>query len=89
MSCSNSLRRSPKPGAFTASHVDRAAQFINNQSGERLAFNVFGDDQDRLAQFRNLLKDGQQVAHRRNLLLAQQNKGFVSTASIFSGSVMK
>ena len=49
MSSSMALRRSPKPGAFTAQHVERAAELVDDQRGEGFAFDVFGDDQERLA----------------------------------------
>ena len=49
MSSSMALRRSPKPGAFTAAHVQRAAQLVDHQGRQRLALDVLGDDEQRLA----------------------------------------
>jgi hypothetical protein len=49
MSFSIALRRSPKPGALTAQTLQRAAQLVDDQRGERLALDVLGDDQQRLA----------------------------------------
>ena len=49
MSSSIALRRSPKPGAFTAAHVQRAAELVHDERRERLALDVLGDDQQRLA----------------------------------------
>ena len=49
MSSSMALRRSPKPGAFTAHAVQRAAELVDHEGRQRLALHVLGDDQDRLA----------------------------------------
>ena len=49
MSSSMALRRSPKPGALTAQHLERAAQLVDDQRRQRLALDVLGDDQQRLA----------------------------------------
>jgi hypothetical protein len=49
MSFSISLRRSPKPGALTAATFRHAAQAVDDERGERLAFEVLGDDEQRLA----------------------------------------
>ena len=49
MSSSIALRRSPKPGALTAAAVQRAAQLVDDQRRQRLALDVLGDDQQRLA----------------------------------------
>ena len=58
MSSSMALRRSPKPGALTAHDLQRAAQLVDHQRGERLALDVLGDDEQRLAALRDLLEDG-------------------------------
>ena len=39
------LRRSPKPGAFTAAHVEGAAELVHDERREGLALHVLGDDQ--------------------------------------------
>ena len=52
MSSSMALRRSPKPGALTAQHVQRAAELVDDQRRQRLALDVLGDDQQRLAALR-------------------------------------
>jgi hypothetical protein len=68
MSCSIALRRSPKPGALTAARVERAAELVDDERGERLALDVLGDDQERLAGLRDLLERRQQVLHREIFL---------------------
>ena len=63
MSLSISLRRSPKPGALTAATLQRAAQLVDDQRGQRLALDVLGDDEQRLAGAGDLLEQRQQVLH--------------------------
>ena len=45
MSSSIALRRSPKPGAFTAATLKPAAQLVHHEGGQRLAFDVLSHDQ--------------------------------------------
>ena len=73
MSSSIALRRSPKPGAFTAATLQRAAQLVDDERGQRLALDVLGDDEERLAEPRDLLQDGKQILHRRDLLLVDED----------------
>ena len=49
MSPSMALRRSPKPGALTAQMFKHAAELVDHQRRQRLAFDVLGDNQQRLA----------------------------------------
>ena len=73
MSSSIALRRSPKPGAFTAHAFRRATQLVDNQSRQRFAFHFFGNHQQRLAATRDLLEHRQQVLHVGDLLLVDQD----------------
>ena len=73
MSSSIALRRSPKPGAFTAATLERAAQLVDDQRGERFALDVLGDDQQRTAGLGDLLQQRQQILHRADLLLVDQD----------------
>ena len=41
--------------------VERAAELVHDQGREGFAFDVFGDDEQRLASFRDLLEHRQQV----------------------------
>jgi hypothetical protein len=61
MSCSMALRRSPKPGALTATDVEGAADLVDDQGGQGLAVDVLGDDEQRLAGLHDLLQQRQQV----------------------------
>ena len=56
MSSHMALRRSPKPGALTAQTLKRAAQLVHHEGGEGFAFDVFSDDQQRLADLGDLLE---------------------------------
>ena len=75
MSSSIALRRSPKPGALTATHAQRAANLVDHQRRQRLALDVLGDEQERLAGLGDRLENRQQVLHRRDLLLVDQDVG--------------
>ena len=53
--------------------LQRAAQLVDDQRRERFAFDVFRDDQQRTAEARHLLEHRQQVLHRADLLLVDQD----------------
>ena len=90
MSSSMALRRSPKPGAFTAQHVERAAELVDDQRGEGFAFDVFGDDQQRLAGVDDGFEHGHEVLDARDLLLVDEDVGvFEHALSSSCGSVTK
>ena len=52
-----------------------AAELVDDQGGQRLALDVLGDDQERLARLRDLLQDRHEVLDRRDLLLVDQDVG--------------
>ena len=54
--------------------VQRAAELVDHQRGQRLALDVLGDDQQRLALLGDLLEQRQQVLHVRDLLLVEQDE---------------
>src|ERR1700694_2227592 len=56
---------------------ERAAQFVDDQGGLRLALDVLGDDQQRLAALHHLFEDGQQIGDRRDLLIGDQDVGIL------------
>ena len=60
---------------FHGRNLQRAAQLVDDQSRERFAFDVFRDDQQRLAALCDLLKQRKQVLHRADLLLVNQDVG--------------
>src|SRR4051812_3846719 len=53
--------------------LQSAAQFVDDQSGKRFAFHVFGNDQQGLGALGDLLEQGKQVLHRRDLLLVDED----------------
>ena len=66
-------RRSPNPGAFTAAMFS-VPQLVHDESRECFAFDVFGNDEHRLAELRNLFEQRQQILHRADLLLVDQDE---------------
>ena len=60
--------------------VQRAAQLVHHQSGQRFAFHFLGDDQQRLAGAGDLLEQRQQVLHVADLLLVDQDVGIFEHA---------
>ena len=67
------LRRSPKPGALAAAQRKRAADLVDDERRQRLAFDLLGDDDDRAAALGDALEDRNEVPHARDLLLVQEN----------------
>ena len=47
-------------GGLYRADLESASQLVDHQGGKRFAFNVFGDDQKRLAHLGDLLENGQQ-----------------------------
>src|SRR5690606_18785142 len=62
-------------GGLDGEHVERATQLVEHQRGERLALDVLGDDQERLAGLDDLLEYGQEVLQRADLLLVDEDVG--------------
>ncbi len=54
--------------------LEDAAQVVHHQGGERLAVDVFGDDEERLAGLGDLLEDRQEVADVGDLLVVQEDE---------------
>ncbi len=77
---SMALRRSPKPGALTAQHLEDAAQLVDHERRQGLALDVLGDDQQRAAALGDLLEQREQVLDRRDLLLVDQDVGVLELA---------
>ena len=53
--------------------VQRAAELVHDERGECFAVDVFRDDEERLARLRHLLERGEQILHRRDLLLVDED----------------
>jgi hypothetical protein len=70
-------------------HLEGAAQLVHHQGRQRLALDIFRDDEQGLAGLGHLLQHREQLLHRRDLLVVDEDVGVIQTASIFSGSVTK
>ena len=68
------LRRSPKPGALTATRVNDAANFVDNEGGKGVAVHVFGDNHERAAGLRDFFQNGNQVGGGADFLLVNQHE---------------
>ena len=55
-------------------NLQNAAELVHDERGQGFAFDVFGDDQQRLAGLRNGLENGHQVLRTRNLLLVHEDQ---------------
>jgi hypothetical protein len=53
--------------------LQRATELVDHERGQRFTLDVFRDDQQRTAEARHLLEHGQQVLHRRDLLLVDED----------------
>src|SRR5581483_4225454 len=56
---------------------ERAADLVDNESGEGLALDVLGDDQQRTAGLHHLLEHRQHVVHGADLLIGDEDEGVV------------
>ena len=54
--------------------LQRAAQLVDHERGQRFAFDVLGHDQERLARLGDLLEQRQQVRQRTELRLVDENQ---------------
>jgi hypothetical protein len=69
------LRRSPKPGRLDGRDLEAAAQLVDDERGQRLALDLLGDDQQRLARLHDGLEQRQHRLQARQLLLVDQDVG--------------
>ena len=66
-----------EPGGLHRDGVERAADLVHDERGERLALDVLGQDQDRLAGLHDLLEHREQVLDRADLRVRDQDVGVV------------
>ena len=71
----HSLAAVAEARGLNGANVDRAAEAVHNEGREGFAFDFFGDDEERLTGLGNFLEDWEEVLHRGNLLLVQQDVG--------------
>ena len=67
-------------GSLHRASIQRAAQLVDYQSGQRFAFHFFGDHQQRLAGAGDLLEQRQQILHVADLLFVDQDVGIFEHA---------
>ena len=60
-------------GRLDGGGLQRAAQLVDDERRQRLALDVLRDDEQRPAEARHLLEHRQQVLHRADLLLVDQD----------------
>src|ERR1700689_1646415 len=53
--------------------LQRATQFVDDESSQRFAFNILSDDDQRLAALGNLLEQREKILHAGNLLFVDQD----------------
>ena len=87
ISCSISLRRSPKPGALTATQVKVPRRRLTSRVGQGVAVHILGDDDQLLAVLDDLLEQRQDLLNGGDLLIGDQDVGIVDDGSILSVSV--
>ena len=61
--------------SLDGSNLEAAAQLVDDERGERLAFDVLGDDEQRLARLHDGLEQRQHGLQARELLLVDENVG--------------
>src|SRR4029079_1449664 len=59
-------------GRLYGTHVEDAAELVDDERGKRFAFNILGDDHERLALLAGLLQDRQHFAEIADLLFVDQ-----------------
>ena len=67
------MRRSPKPWGLDGRGLKGAAKLVDDERGQRLAFDVFGHDEQRPPHARDLLEHREEILHRADLLLVDQD----------------
>ena len=75
MSLEHRLAAVAEAGGLHGGDVEDAAELVDDQRRQRLALDVLGDDQERLARLGHLLEQGDQVAEVADLLLVEEDQG--------------
>jgi hypothetical protein len=75
--------------SLDGSDLQAATQLVDDEGGERFAFDVFRDDEEGLRGLDDGLEDRQHRLERGELLLVQEDVGSSSSATILSALVMK
>src|SRR6266446_3948133 len=70
----HSLAAIAKARGLDGCALQGAAQLVHHEGSEGFAFDVFRDDDERLAELGNLLEQGKQVLHRADLLFVDEDQ---------------
>ena len=62
-------------GSLYGCNLQCPAKFIDDQSSQRFALNIFGNDDERPSAFSDLFEQGQQIFHRTDLLFVDEDVG--------------
>ena len=76
-------------GGLDGADGEGAAEVVDDQGGERLAFDVFGDDEQGLARARDLFQEGEDVLHAGDLLVVDEDVRVLEDATWVSRLVTK
>ena len=87
MSSSIALRRSPKPGALTATVFRMPRMLLTTRVARASPSTVFGDDQQRTCRLSPLLKDRQQLANVADLLIVKQDVRILENCALLVGLI--
>ena len=69
-----------KTRRFDCGAVQNAPDLVDHEGRERLPLDIFGDDEERPPGLGDLLQDRQEIFHRADLFLVQQNIGILQDA---------
>ncbi len=64
-----------EPGGLHGAHLQGAAELVHHQGRQRLALDVLSEDKKGLTHLGDLLEDGEEVLHGRDLLVVHENHG--------------
>ena len=77
MSRQHLLAAVAEPGRLHGADLQRAAELVDHQRRQRVAVDVLGDDQQRLARLGHLLEQGQELLQARQLALVQEDEAVI------------
>ncbi len=73
MSCQHRLAAIAEAGGLDRADAERATELVDDERRQRLTLDVLGDDEQGLADLRHLLEDREQILHRRDLLVVDED----------------
>src|SRR5665213_1999398 len=70
---SDVYKRQTESWRLDRANAESAAKLVHHKCRKGLALDVLCDDEQRLAELRNLLENRKQILHRRDLLVVDEN----------------